>query len=130
MLRLLLDLVGDRELDLVLLDAGVEYLVIEQRGRLRFEEDADSLLLDHLVVLSRQRNDAELQVRPRRRPLGDQPQSARFRELVRGRNDVAHGLNRIVGECEQRAHLPSWLIPVEQLTLAIAAGRAASGRAT
>jgi hypothetical protein len=46
-----------RELDLVLLDGRVEHLVVEERGRLRFEEDADSVLLDHLVVLSRQRND-------------------------------------------------------------------------
>src|SRR5215211_3734103 len=48
---LLLDLVGDREGDLVLFDARVEDLVAKQRGRLRFEEDAGSLLLDHLVVL-------------------------------------------------------------------------------
>src|SRR4029450_2146996 len=38
-LRLLLDLVDDREGDLVLLDACVEDLVAKQRGRLRFEED-------------------------------------------------------------------------------------------
>ena len=50
--RLLLDLVGDRERNLVLLDAGVENLVVEERGGLRFEEDAGSLLIDHLVILS------------------------------------------------------------------------------
>src|SRR5918999_6522157 len=37
-LRLFLDLVCDRERDLVLLDARVENLVIEERGRLPFEE--------------------------------------------------------------------------------------------
>jgi hypothetical protein len=37
-LWLFLDLVGDRERDLVLLDAGVENLVVEERGRLRAEE--------------------------------------------------------------------------------------------
>jgi hypothetical protein len=50
--RLLLDLVGDREGDLVLLEAGVENLVVEKRGCLRFEEDAGSLFVDHLVILS------------------------------------------------------------------------------
>jgi hypothetical protein len=51
-LGLLLDLVCDRERNLVLLDAGVENLVVEERGGLRFEEDAGSLLIDHLVILS------------------------------------------------------------------------------
>jgi hypothetical protein len=42
---LLLELVGDRERDPVLLDVGVEDLVVEQRGRVRLEEDAGSLAL-------------------------------------------------------------------------------------
>ena len=48
---LFLDLLGDRERDLVLLDAGVKNFVVEERSRLRLEEDAGSLLFDHLVVL-------------------------------------------------------------------------------
>jgi hypothetical protein len=47
------DLLGDRERDLVLLDAGVKNFVVEERSRLRLEEDAGSLLFDHLVVLGR-----------------------------------------------------------------------------
>src|SRR5919198_996132 len=106
---LFLVLVRDRKGDLVLLDAGVEDLVVEERGRLRLEKYSSSLLLDHLVVLGRQRNDAELEVRLRPRPFGDQPQTARLGSLVGRRNDVLHGLNRVVGECEQRAHLlPGW----------------------
>jgi hypothetical protein len=31
--------------------------------------------------------------------LGDQPQTARLGGLLRGRDDVLHGLNRAVGEC-------------------------------
>src|SRR5512132_1824842 len=71
---LLLHLVGDREGDLILFDARVEDLTAKQRGRLRFEEDAGSLLLDHLVVLGGNGNDAELEVRlrpPGRRPSVD-----------------------------------------------------------
>jgi pimeloyl-ACP methyl ester carboxylesterase len=108
-LRLLLDLVCDRERDLVLLDARVENLVIEERSRLPFEEDAGSLFFDHLVILGRQRNDVQMQVRLRPGPLGDHPQATCLRDLVGGRDDVLHGLNRAVGECEQRAHLlPGW----------------------
>jgi hypothetical protein len=45
---------------LVLLEAGVENLLVEKRGRLRFEEDAGSLFVDHLVILGGQCNDAEV----------------------------------------------------------------------
>jgi PASTA domain len=91
------------------LDGGVENLVVEEGGRLWFEEDTGTLLFDHLVVLSRQRNDADLQVRLRSCPLGDHPQTRRLRNLVRGRDNLLHGLNRAIGECEQRAHLlPGW----------------------
>jgi hypothetical protein len=37
---------------LVLLEGRVENLVVEERGRLRFEEDAGSLRIDHLVTPS------------------------------------------------------------------------------
>jgi hypothetical protein len=108
-LRLLLDLVGDRERDLVVLDAGVENLVVKEGGSLRFEEDTGPLLLDYLVVLGGQRNETELEVRLRPGSLGDHPQTARLGNLLRGRDDVLDGLNRAVGECEQRAHLlPGW----------------------
>ena len=36
----------------ILLDAGVENLLVEERGRLRFEEDAGPLFVDDLVILS------------------------------------------------------------------------------
>jgi hypothetical protein len=98
-------MVRDRERDLIVLDAGVENLVVEEGSRLWFEEDTGTLLFDHLVVLRRQRNDADLQVRLRSCPLGDHPQTRRLRNLVRGRDNVLHGLNRAIGECEQRAHL-------------------------
>jgi hypothetical protein len=60
-------------------------LCVEQGGRLRLEEHTDSLLLNHLVLLGRQRNDAELEVRLHPYPLGDQPRTARLRQLVRRR---------------------------------------------
>ena len=44
--RLLLDMVSDRERDLILLNAGFEDLVVDQRARLRFEKYGSSLLLD------------------------------------------------------------------------------------
>jgi hypothetical protein len=69
---------------LVLLDAGVENLVVEERGRLWFEEDTGSLLVDHLVILRGQWNDAELEVRLRPGPLGDHPQTACLVDLVHG----------------------------------------------
>jgi hypothetical protein len=107
--RLLLDVVRDRERDLIVLDAGVENLVVEEGGRLWFEEDTGTLRFDHLVVLGRQRSDVDLQVRLRSCPLGDHPQTRRLRKLVRGRDNVLHGPNRASGECEQRAHLlPGW----------------------
>jgi cell division protease FtsH len=40
------------------------------------------------------------------------PQTTRLGNLVRRREAVLLGLNRAVGACEQRAHLPSWLVPV------------------
>ena len=40
---LALDLVRDRKRDLVLLDVGIENLVVEERGRLWFEKHAGSL---------------------------------------------------------------------------------------
>ena len=42
--RLLLDMVSDRERDLILLNAGFE--VVDQRARFRFEKCGSSLLLD------------------------------------------------------------------------------------
>src|SRR5437667_6375810 len=127
-LGLLLDLVGDRKRDLVLLDAGVENLLVEERGRLRFEEDAGSLFVDHLVILSGQWNDAEVEIRLRACPFGNHPQTARLGSLVRGRNDALHGLNRVVGECEQRAHLlPGWFRS-EQSRLAVALRSTSSAR--
>ena len=45
-------LVCDRERDLVLLDGGIENLVVEKGSRLGFEKDPGVLLFDHLVVLS------------------------------------------------------------------------------
>ena len=74
-LWLLLVLVPDREGELVSLDAHVENLVVEKGGGFRIEEDARSILLDHLVVLSGQRNDGELEVRLRPCPFRDDPQT-------------------------------------------------------
>jgi hypothetical protein len=61
-LRLLRALIGDREGDLARLDARVKNLVLKQRRRFRVEEDTRSLFFDHLVVLARQPNDAELKL--------------------------------------------------------------------
>jgi hypothetical protein len=69
----LLDLICDRERDLVLLDARVENLVIEERGRLGLEEDSGSAFFDYLVVLGGQRDDAQLEVRLCSCSLGDHP---------------------------------------------------------
>jgi TENA/THI-4/PQQC family len=45
-------------------------------------------------------------VRPRSSGCSqNHPRTARLRKVVRGRNDGLHGLNCVVGECEQRAHL-------------------------
>jgi hypothetical protein len=65
-----------------LFDIGIENLVVQERGRLRFEEETGSLLFDHLVVLSRPRYDAELEVGPCPCPLGDEPQAACLGGLV------------------------------------------------
>ncbi len=61
-----------------MLDARVENLVVEKGRRLGFEEDTSPLLFDYLVVLSRQRDDAELQVRLRPYPLGGQAEASRL----------------------------------------------------
>jgi hypothetical protein len=57
LLRLRRALVRDRERDLVLLDGGIENLVVEEGGRLGFEEDPGILLFD----------------RPSSRPRGPRP---------------------------------------------------------
>lgn len=62
-LRLIVDLIRDRERDPALLDACAEDLVVEERGCLWFEEDTGSPLFNHLVVLGGQRDDAQLEVR-------------------------------------------------------------------
>jgi hypothetical protein len=53
-----------------------------------------------------------VEVRLRSCPFGNHSQTARLGGLVRGRNDALHGLNRVVGECEQARSPPSWLVPV------------------
>jgi hypothetical protein len=70
-----------------------------REGRVGFEKDPGVLLFDHLVVLSGLGNNAEPEVRFRPSLLGDQTQAARFRSLLRGRDELPHGLNRVVGEC-------------------------------
>jgi hypothetical protein len=74
----LLDLVCDRECDLILGDARVENLVIEERGRLGLEEDTRSAFFDDLVVLGGQWYDAQVEIRLRSFSLGDHPQTARL----------------------------------------------------
>ena len=44
-LRLLVEVVRDRERDLIVLDGGVENLVVEEGGRLWFEEDTGTRAL-------------------------------------------------------------------------------------
>jgi hypothetical protein len=50
-LRLLLDLVGDRERDLVVLDAGVENLVVGEGGSLQSSATAGRAAAFHLAQL-------------------------------------------------------------------------------
>ena len=46
-----LSLARDRERDFVLIELRVEDLVVEERGSVRFEEDAGPVLFDHFIVL-------------------------------------------------------------------------------
>jgi hypothetical protein len=100
--RLLLDRVRDREGDLVLLDARVVKLVVEERGRLRFEKDpgsrSSSSSPGRSATLSWRFICAPACSATIRRPLVPETSSE-------DENDGLHGLNRVVGECEQRAHL-------------------------
>src|SRR6266550_8803637 len=82
-LRLLRALIRDRERDLVRLNARVKNLVLEQRRRLSIKEDTCALFFDYLVVLGRQRNDAQLEVRLRARRIGNQTQTTRLRHRFR-----------------------------------------------
>jgi hypothetical protein len=56
---LFLDLVGDRERDLVLLDAGVENLVVKKRGRLLLPDLVDEEQIALLTEIQRLANATE-----------------------------------------------------------------------